>query len=65
MKVDVKVTLQKLHEKFPQFELDDLFAVLDCIYYEYEPVSWQNTIYTAQDYCTRGIKTNTSNASME
>ena len=61
MNVDVKVTLQKLHERFPQFELDDLFAVLDCI--SYEPVSWQNTIYTAQDYYTGGIKTN--HASME
>ena len=56
MKVDVKVTLQRLHEKFPQFGLDDLFAVLDCIYYEYEPVPWPTATYT-QDYCTTDCST--------
>ena len=28
--MDVKETLKKLHKKFPQLSLDELFDVLDC-----------------------------------
>lgn len=29
--IDTKRTLQNLHEKFPDLDLDDLFAILECI----------------------------------
>lgn len=29
--MDAKLTLKRLHERFPEMTLDDLFAVLECI----------------------------------
>jgi len=29
--IDTKKTLQNLHERFPDLDLDDLFAILECI----------------------------------
>lgn len=29
--IDTKRTLQNLHERFPDLDLDDLFAILECI----------------------------------
>jgi len=29
--IDTKVTLQNLHQRFPDMNLDDLFAILECI----------------------------------
>lgn len=34
-KIDVKKTLQELHQKFPNLTIEDLFDILDCIKYEY------------------------------
>lgn len=41
-----KETLKKLHKKFPQLSLDDLFDILDCYVEEYnffsKPYDWSN-----------------------
>jgi hypothetical protein len=41
-----KETLKKLHKKFPQLSLDDLFDILDCYVEEYnffnKPSYWSN-----------------------
>lgn len=29
--INTKVTLQNLHQRFPDLNLDDLFAILECI----------------------------------
>jgi len=29
--IDTRKTLQNLHERFPDLDLDDLFAILECI----------------------------------
>ena len=38
--MDVKQTLKNLHRRFPEMNLDDLFAILDC-YSNYE-VIWKD-----------------------
>ena len=38
--MDVKQTLKNLHRRFPEMNLDDLFAILDC-YSNYELV-WKD-----------------------
>lgn len=42
--MDAKLTLKRLHERFPEMTLDDLFAVLECI--EEPPVYRPFTIET-------------------
>lgn len=37
--IDTKETLKKLHKKFPELSLDDLFTILDC-YTEQYNLSW-------------------------
>lgn len=37
--MDTKETLKKLHKKFPELSLDDLFTILDC-YSEQYNLSW-------------------------
>lgn len=37
--IDAKETLKKLHKKFPELSLDDLFTILDC-YTEQYNLSW-------------------------
>lgn len=47
--IDAKETLKKLHKKFPELSLDDLFTILDC-YTEQYNLSWNgnsNSITTA------------------
>lgn len=34
-RIDVKQTLQEIHQKFPNLTIEDLFTILDCIKYEY------------------------------
>lgn len=43
--IDTKKTLQNLHERFPDLDLDDLFAILECIV---EP-TWGTNIRTIPD----------------
>lgn len=45
--MDAKRTLINLHEKFPEFDLDTLFSILDC-YAENYIGTWINT--TIPDY---------------
>ena len=40
--INTKVTLQNLHERFPDLNLDDLFAILECIVEDYPAVTWTN-----------------------
>ena len=44
--MDAKLTLKRLHERFPEMTLDDLFAVLECI--EETPVYQPYTIGTTR-----------------
>jgi uncharacterized protein (DUF433 family) len=45
--IDTKRTLQNLHERFPDLDLDDLFAILECIA---EPFpTWNTNIRTIPD----------------
>lgn len=37
--IDAKETLKKLHKKFPELSLDDLFSILDCYTKQYN-LSW-------------------------
>lgn len=37
--IDTKETLKKLHKKFPELSLDNLFTILDC-YTEQYNLSW-------------------------
>lgn len=37
--IDAKETLKKLHKKFPELSLDNLFTILDC-YTEQYNLSW-------------------------
>lgn len=37
--IDTKETLKKLHKKFPELSLDNLFTILDC-YTEQYKLSW-------------------------
>lgn len=38
--IDTKRTLQNLHERFPDLDLDELFAILECIVDYYSITSW-------------------------
>jgi hypothetical protein len=38
--IDTKKTLQNLHERFPDLDLDDLFAILECIVDCYSAITW-------------------------
>lgn len=40
--IDSRLTLSKLHSKFPNLPLDDLFEILDC-YTEVITYDWSNT----------------------
>ena len=50
--MDAKITLKRLHERFPEMTLDDLFAVLEC--FEETPSPLYQTIGTfrCSDYST-------------
>ena len=37
--IDTKRTLINLHERFPNMNLDDLFAIIECIV-DYTGVTW-------------------------
>lgn len=43
--IDTKRTLQNLHERFPDLDLDDLFAILECIVEYYSGVTWDTSQY--------------------
>ena len=45
--IDTKRTLQNLHERFPDLDLDDLFAILECIAEPFPP--WSTNIRTISD----------------
>ena len=47
-KIDVKKTLQELHQKFPNLTIEDLFDILDCIKYEYALSRIQDTEHMQQ-----------------
>jgi len=40
--INTKVTLQNLHQRFPEMNLDDLFAILECIVEDYPVATWAN-----------------------
>lgn len=42
--MNTKATLKKLHETFPEFDIDTLFKILDC--YIENPITLPNTIST-------------------
>lgn len=44
--IDTKKTLQNLHERFPDLDLDDLFAILECIVEPFPTVNWGTNIRT-------------------
>lgn len=44
-----KETLKKLHKKFPQLSLDDLFDILDCYTYESMINFDPNKLWTSPD----------------
>jgi len=47
--IDTKKTLQNLHERFPNLDLDDLFAILECIVEPFPTVNWGTNIRTIPD----------------
>ena len=52
-----KETLKKLHKRFPQLSLDDLFDVLDCYVEEY--TFWTGT-YTDTNFRPKNTQTSTN-----
>lgn len=44
--IDTKKTLQNLHERFPDLDLNDLFAILECIVESFSTVTWDTNIRT-------------------
>lgn len=38
--IDTKKTLLNLHERFPDLDLDDLFAIIECIVDYYPATTW-------------------------
>ena len=42
--INTKITLQNLHQRFPNMSLDDLFAILECIKEDFPITTW--TDYT-------------------
>lgn len=54
--MDVKQTLKNLHRKFPEMNLDDLFAILDC--YSCYELKWEN--YTIDNAIKTTPSTNIS-----
>lgn len=61
-KIDVKATLQTLHQRFPDLIIEDLFDILDCIKVEYSFTTYLNTLniskpqyrtYTSNITCDR------------
>lgn len=47
--MNTKETLRKLHQKFPNLSLDDLFAILDC-YTEDIKYDWNGNINATRKY---------------
>lgn len=47
--MNTKETLRKLHQKFPNLSLDDLFAILDC-YTEDIKFNWNGNSVTTANY---------------
>lgn len=45
--MDTKATLKKLHQKFPNLTLDDLFEILDCYT---ENINWYGNSITTTNY---------------
>lgn len=56
-KIDVKATLQALHQRFPNLTIEDLFDILDCIKVEYSFTTYINTL----DINQPSVRTFTSN----
>jgi hypothetical protein len=56
-KIDVKKTLQELHQRFPDLTIEDLFDILDCIKVEYSFTTYANSL----DINQPSIRTFTSN----
>ena len=58
-----KETLKKLHKKFPQMSLDELFDALDCYVEEYnfftKPYYWNGT-YIDGDFRPKTTQTSTN-----
>ena len=48
--MDVKETLKNLHRKFPNYTLDELFDILDCIVPNYY-VTYTNNTYDYKLTC--------------
>lgn len=51
--MDAKLTLKKLHERFPEMSLDDLFAILECIEEPQpyvQPIIWDTQYLKTPDY---------------
>ncbi len=47
--IDTKRTLQNLHERFPDLDLDDLFAILECIVEPFPTTTWSTNIRTISE----------------
>lgn len=56
-KIDVKTTLQALHQRFPNLTIEELFDILDCIKVEYSFTTYVNSL----DINQPSIRTFTSN----
>lgn len=67
--IDSRLTLSKLHSKFPNLTLDDLFEILDCytevVTYDVKWPTYRDKSITTWPTTTYGNPTSTTTASFE